>query len=251
MAEVSEEEIVKEMVTKRNKGIIVNYLNIHAFNLATIRKDFREALNSCDILFCDGFGIKLTSKILNSKIGKRMTPPDWVDQLFGEGVKHERSFYFIGDEPHVIQRFIETVSTKYPNIDISGYHHGFFLDNEEVENELLEDLEKKRPDILLIGMGMPRQELWAIKASGVTGNTNMITVGALFRYISGVDKRSGKWITNSGFEWLDRLIRRPRKTYLRYLLGIPFYVFNITWRLIRNMFVRKDLKETTSSSQTN
>ena len=203
------------------KPALVNNVNIHACNLAFEQPNFRNVLNRSEIVFCDGFGVKLAGWLTGNRLGQRMTPPDWIDALFALCQQRGHSVYFIGDEDDVVGLFAKQVMGRYPELDVKGWRNGYFdLDDEAV----LSEVAKAGADIVVTGMGMPRQELWAWEAKEHVGKGVFIATGALFRWYTGVERRAPKWITAFGLEWLARLLAQPRRHFRRYVVGIPkFY----------------------------
>jgi N-acetylglucosaminyldiphosphoundecaprenol N-acetyl-beta-D-mannosaminyltransferase len=214
-------ECIAELVA-RGKPALVNNVNIHACNLAFENDDFRDVLNKSEIVFCDGFGVKLAGWLTGNRLGQRMTPPDWIDDLFALCQARGFSVFFIGDEDAVVAQFSKAVAERFPQMEIKGWRNGFFgLDDEAVMAEVAQ----AGADIVITGMGMPRQELWAWRAKERMGKGVFIATGALFRWYTGVERRAQKWITAIGLEWLARLVARPRRLFRRYVVGIPkFYV---------------------------
>lgn len=207
---------------------LVNNVNIHACNLAFDRAAFRSVLNRSDIVFCDGYGVKLAGLLKGFRLGQRMTPPDWIDDLFALCVQRNYRVYFIGDEERVVKLFVDEVMGRHPNLLIAGYHDGFFDVNGSENDRIVAKIKEADADIVITAMGMPRQELWAANAINKLDKGVFIATGALFRWYTGVERRAPKWITASGLEWLARLIVSPVRHFKRYVIGIPrFY-----WRIL-------------------
>ena len=100
-----------------NQPALVNNVNIHACNLACENADFRNVLNSSDVVFCDGFGVKLAAWLTGKRLGQRMTPPDWIDVPFV--IKTRRSAptfgQFRADKANIqIEIIVGGFSTSYP-----------------------------------------------------------------------------------------------------------------------------------------
>lgn len=207
--------------------IIINYLNVKGFNVAFQDLEFRKILNFSDYVFCDGVGIKLGAWILGKKIGPRMTPPDWIDELFELCEGRGYSLYFLGDTKEVVLSFAETVKRKYPDLKIVGFHDGFFTKDRELSLQVMEEVRRLEPDIILTGMGMPLQEKWAWEAKQHLNKGVIIATGALFRWYSGYERRAPRWITDCGLEWATRLVKSPVKHFRRYVIGLPLFFFRI------------------------
>ena len=206
---------------------MVNNANVNACNLACSDPEFHEILNQSDVVFCDGFGVKIGARLLGKKLGQRLTPPDWIDELFTLCVKRHYCIYFLGDTTEVVALFSRTVKEKHPHLRIVGQQDGFFEPGGDHEIRVMNDINRLRPDIILTGMGMPRQEKWAWRAKGRLGKGVMIATGALFRWYTGVETRAPRWMTQYGLEWLARLVTAPLKHFKRYVIGNPLFFWRV------------------------
>jgi N-acetylglucosaminyldiphosphoundecaprenol N-acetyl-beta-D-mannosaminyltransferase len=205
----------------------INYLNVYGSNLAHKDAEFRTVLNDSDIVFCDGFGIKLGAKILGKKLGARMSPPDWIDELFSLCEARSYKVFFVGDEEEVVSLFLAKVKSAFPKLDIVGWSHGFFNQSGAENEALVKRNNKSCADVIITGMGMPLQEKWAWQNRDSFDKGVFLATGAMFRWYSGYEKRCSKWISNHGFEWLARLVSNPKKLWRRYVVGNPFFLGRI------------------------
>jgi len=140
-------------------------------------------------------------------------------------VRNGFSVYFLGDTEEVVGGFAQQVQANHPELTIAGWHHGFF-DPDSVD--VVEAVATAGADIVITGMGMPRQEFWAFNVKDKIGKGVFIATGALFRWYTGIDRRAPKWVTECGLEWLARLVKNPTRHFRRYGIGIPrFY-----WRVL-------------------
>lgn len=212
---------------RRGRPALINNVNIHACNLAFEQPAFREVLNASDVVFCDGFGVKLAGWLTGNRLGQRMTPPDWIDDLFRLCVLNNYSVYFLGDQAAVVERFALVVRERHPELRIAGCRDGFFDMKDEM---VMAEVASSDADVVITGMGMPRQELWAAEAGRQMQKGVFIATGALFRWYTGYEQRAPKWITNCGLEWLARLLTRPRRNFKRYALGIPLFYWRVIFR---------------------
>lgn len=222
---VDQPQLLEEIdrLAAAQRPALVNNVNIHASNLACSDPEFRDILNKSEMVFCDGFGVKLGARLLGKQLGRRMTPPDWIDELFKLCERRRYCVYFIGDTDEVVALFAAAVKQKHRWLRIMGWHNGFFVHGTEDEIRVTNEIKRQSPDIILTAMGMPLQEKWAWRTRNRLGKGVIIATGALFRWYTGYQRRGPPWMTQYGFEWLARLMFSPRKLFGRYVIGIPLF----------------------------
>jgi N-acetylglucosaminyldiphosphoundecaprenol N-acetyl-beta-D-mannosaminyltransferase len=212
---------------------LVNNVNVNACNLAFDRPEFRRILSESEVVFCDGFGVRWGARLLGLRLGPRMTPPDWIDLLFRRGVAEGWSFFFLGDEPAVAERFAASARERHSGLCVAGTHPGYFEIGSEADDSVVRAIRAARPDVVLTAMGMPRQEIWADRARGRLDHGVLIATGALFRWYTGIERRAPKWLSERGGEGLYRLARNPVRHFRRYVLGVPRFFFRILRERLR------------------
>jgi len=207
----------------------VLHVNAHGLNLATERPWMRDLLNEAEIVFCDGAGVMLGARLLGYHIPQRITYADWMWQLAAFCAGRGYSLYFLGAKPGVAAAAAEQLKARYPALEILGVQHGYFnsaTDHEE-NRRVIAHINQSRPHILLVGMGMPRQEQW-LRDNWDRLQVNVaLTGGAVFDYMSGELRRAPRWITDHGLEWLGRLLIEPGRLWKRYLLGNPVFLARV------------------------
>jgi N-acetylglucosaminyldiphosphoundecaprenol N-acetyl-beta-D-mannosaminyltransferase len=219
------DDIIASIKARKKRKIF--HLNVHAFNIAFKNLDFKNIINSGDIVFCDGFGVKIGAKILGQTIGERMTPPDWIDDLCIALVKNNCSLFLLGDENGVAEKCADKLHEKHPELKICGSYHGFFKKEGEENVEVIKLINSVNPDVLLVGFGMPIQERWIMDNVENLNAKAFISVGAMFRWIAGVEKRAPSFLSSNGFEGVWRLLTQPRKVWRRYLIEVPCFFFKV------------------------
>jgi N-acetylglucosaminyldiphosphoundecaprenol N-acetyl-beta-D-mannosaminyltransferase len=205
--------------------LTIAYANAHALNLSHADPELQAFFNTdADIVFCDGFGVKWAARIAGApEPPERYTPPDWIDALCARCASAGHTIGLLGDAPDVAARAARVLEQRHAGLRIVLTQHGYFdkragsADN----NAVLQQIADARPDVLLVGMGMPVQEIW-LRANRHRINAPLvITVGALFRFISGDHRRAPRWMTDHGLEWLGRLVIEPGRLWRRYLIESP------------------------------
>lgn len=221
-----------ERVIAAGEHSAVMYANIHAANLARSNVLFRAAVEEADIVFCDGQGLRLGALLLGYRLPARFTPPDWIDRLVQLCARYGWRIALVGAAPGVAGRAAERLQEQTGLLETCSYH-GYFAPGSSEEEQLVALLKQFRPDIVLVGMGMPRQEIWAQRMLKQLPPCVIVTVGALFDYIAGVTPRGPRWLTDNGLEWLCRLWFEPQRLWRRYLLGNPAFFFAVLRQRLR------------------
>ena len=210
---------------------VLLYSNAHAVVLAEANADFRAALAAADVVFCDGVGVWLAARWLGAPLPARFTPPDWADRLGRVCAAAGRPLFLLGGTAEAVARAGAALRRMVPGLEVHT-HHGYF-DKAGPENEaVIAQINAVRPGALLVGFGMPAQELWITAHRTRLNATLLLAVGGLFDYLSGVKRRGPRWLTDRGFEWLCRLLSEPRRLGRRYLLGLPRFA----WIVARQKF---------------
>lgn len=219
---------VTESAAARRKAL-VNNVNTHAMNIARRHARFAAILNDSDVVFCDGFGVKIVARLAGVHLGERMTPPEWIDGLFEACAAKGLSVFFLGDEERVATAFAAEVARRHPRLRIAGLHHGFF-DVDGEENQCVVDrINASRADVIVTGMGMPRQELWAHDNLEVLDTGVVVAAGALFRVYAGLARRCPPLLSRHGLEWAWRLAHEPRRLFTRYVIGSAAFLLRVLY----------------------
>jgi N-acetylglucosaminyldiphosphoundecaprenol N-acetyl-beta-D-mannosaminyltransferase len=212
----------------------VLHVNVYGLNLAYEEGWLREFLRSADTVFCDGAGVKLGAYILGDSLPQRITYADWMWQLSSFTQENHLSIFFLGGRPGVADKAAMKLRKRFPDLRIVGVHHGYFEKHpgsQENEN-VLQQINRTHPNILIVGFGMPLQEKWLMENWGRIDADVALTGGAVFDYISGDLQRAPKWMTDNGLEWLGRLLIEPRRLWKRYVVGNPLFL----WRVLKQRF---------------
>jgi N-acetylglucosaminyldiphosphoundecaprenol N-acetyl-beta-D-mannosaminyltransferase len=205
----------------------VMYVNAHVLNQSREFPELRAALEAADLVYCDGYGVRLAAKALDVEIPHRMTGADWIWDLATMCEQSGQSLYLLGSEPGVTAQAAERLRMRYPGLQVAGSHHGYFEPGSPHDDRVVEDINARRPDIVLVGMGTPRQELWVEHNAHRIDAGVVWTVGALFDIVSGKVPRAPHWLADNGLEWIFRLAIEPQRMWRRYLLGNPVFISRV------------------------
>jgi N-acetylglucosaminyldiphosphoundecaprenol N-acetyl-beta-D-mannosaminyltransferase len=202
----------------------VMYVNAHVVNQSRMTPGLGEALRRADLVYCDGYGVRLAARVLGRPIPHRMTGADWIWGLAGLCQASGHPLYLLGSEPPLAREAAARLRHVYPDLDVVGAHHGFFELGSAHNERVIEDINAHRPRIVLVGMGTPKQELWVDRYADRLDGAVVWTVGALFDYVSGRTPRAPRWLADNGLEWIFRLAIEPQRMWRRYLLGNPIFL---------------------------
>lgn len=212
----------------RDRLVIMSYVNIHTLNIAYATPWFREFLNRSYLTFCDGYGVKFAARLTGQILPYRFTPPDFMEMVCEVARSHDWRVFFLGARPGVAQRAAEQIMERLPGLQIQTHHGHFEKAVDCLENrQVLDQINRFQPQILVIGFGMPLQEKWILENISSLQINIAFPAGALFDYLSGTIPRGPRWLTDYGFEWLSRLVIEPRRLWKRYLIGNPLFFWRI------------------------
>lgn len=216
-----------DVIDNDRQALVLN-VNVHCLNLAYDRPWLVEFLNRADLVYCDGEGVVLGARLLNQQLPGRITLADWLWELADFAQARDYSLYFLGAREGVAHKAAQRLQERFPNLRI-GTHHGYFDKTPgSAENErIIELVNDSRPEILIIGFGMPLQEEWLLANWPKLNAHIVIAGGAIFDFISGELKRAPRWMNDNGMEWLGRLLIEPRRLWQRYVVGNPLFVARV------------------------
>jgi exopolysaccharide biosynthesis WecB/TagA/CpsF family protein len=201
---------------------LLNFVNAHCLNVACRNPAYRRALEHSTRLLPDGSGVKLALRLKGERLIENLNGTDLFPPLCAAAQRTGLSLYLLGAAPGVAARVADTMQRRYPGLRIAGTQHGFF---ETADNAaVIADINRSGADILLVAMGVPRQELWLLQHQDQLQATVKMGVGGLFDFYSGRIPRAPQWLRRLGMEWTWRLLQEPARMWRRYLLGNPAFV---------------------------
>jgi N-acetylglucosaminyldiphosphoundecaprenol N-acetyl-beta-D-mannosaminyltransferase len=213
---------------------IVAYANAYTVETATRNANLRKFFNAAaNIVFCDGVGVQLAARLAGlAPPPERFTPPDWIDDLCTRCAALGYRIALLGDKPGVAARAAARLQGKHPDLHIAACESGYFDARPDAEANitLIQRLNAVHADVLLVGMGTPRQELWVHDNAERIEAPAILVVGALFSYLGGAQSRAPRWMTDHGLEWLGRLAAEPARMWKRYLVDLPRFLIKATFR---------------------
>jgi N-acetylglucosaminyldiphosphoundecaprenol N-acetyl-beta-D-mannosaminyltransferase len=205
---------IEEFISNNQQGYLCT---VNVSILMMMRSDLRLAefvTKSC-MTVADGQPLIKTSNYLNTPLPERVTGVELVDDLASLAKKNNWGIYLLGATQEIVSTVASRLEIKHSNTVISGFSDGYF-DKEGAKNRV-QEINNSEAKILIVAMGVPRQEIF-IEENWQDLNTNFIIgVGGSFDVISGVTKRAPVWMQKASLEWLYRTMQEPRRLFWRYL----------------------------------
>ena len=213
-----------------NEKLIINYANANSIRLIKNHKEFKQALKSSDIIHPDGIGIWLASKILNGPmLINRFNFTDCALEFLKNCQENRWSLFLLGSNDNILHSAKINLVNKFPNLNIVGMLNGY---NDVSSKNVIEIINLAKPDILWIGMGTPKQELWIKENKDFLDCLIIQSVGDLITHLASKKVRGPLIVQKMGLEWFIRLIYNPFKYFDRYVLGIPIFLFLLFRELV-------------------
>ncbi len=196
-------------------------------------RELKSIISEADIIGADGVPVVWASKILGQPLPGRVNGTDVMERLIELSDKRGYTIYLLGAKETVIRTAVDRLHQLYPSVNIAGYRNGYF-DTIQDEEVAVREINKVKPDILLIGMGTPMKEQWVKRHKHNLDVGVIHGVGGSFDILGGVTKRAPRWMQKSGLEWFYRLLQEPRRMWKRYLFtNILFLKFMLKASLKR------------------
>ncbi len=197
----------------------VAFLNANSVNHAFDEPRYARVLSSATIRYADGSGMALAAKLLGCPLTSNVNGTDLLPVLAAEAARNDLSLYCLGGREGVAAAAASALKERYPTLRIVGARHGYFEPGSREESQAIADINASRADILLIGLGVPHQDLWLARNRRTLLPPVRLGVGGLFDFFSGRVPRAPKILRDHGLEWIWRLCQEPRRMWRRYLLG--------------------------------
>jgi N-acetylglucosaminyldiphosphoundecaprenol N-acetyl-beta-D-mannosaminyltransferase len=200
-------------------------VNAHTLNLACDDPLYRDVLNSADVVFGDGTGVRLAARRCGVHLKDNLVGTDLVPALMRANVSRRYRYFLLGGTLATAARAAAHVQLAVPGVCIAGHHHGY----SDHPGRVIDQIRRARTDVLLVAMGNPLQERWIAAHRDAVGIPLCIGVGGLFDHWAGNLRRAPRWVRHLGAEWLQILVQQPHK-WRRYVLGNPRFL----WRIFRD-----------------
>jgi len=214
-------KIVEFALTDKTK--FITYLHAHCVNIASSDYAYRSILNNSDGVYADGQGVVWASRFLGIPLPERVNVMDFFDSLAPRLRDEKITIYLLGGTLEVVKKAAEALKKR--ELKIIGSRSGFF--DKTGEEEIIREINRLRPNILMLGMGVPKQEKWFHDHRSELDVNLCWAVGGAFKLLSGRLRRAPGWMINGGLEWLYVGLQDFNRLCTRYLLGNPLFIYRV------------------------
>lgn len=220
----------------KNK-IIGQVITPNVDQIVRIERDsyFKEICDNSELLLVDGHPLIWTAKLYGRPFKEKICGSDLVPKLCEVSAKKGYAVFLLGAAPGVAQQAADNLKKIYPALKIAGVYSppiGFEKDEDEI-NRINEMLKNSSADLLFVGMGVPKQDIFIYENKDKYKIPMSFSIGGTIDFIAGKQKRAPKWIRKIGFEWFYRLIRDPQRMFKRYVIDDSKF-FSLVWKYRRD-----------------
>jgi N-acetylglucosaminyldiphosphoundecaprenol N-acetyl-beta-D-mannosaminyltransferase len=234
--------IISDAIRSGAKRIVANH-NLHSLYLLQRHPRLRQFFDRPMFVHIDGMPLVLLARLLGYPVDRRhrTTYVDWFPRILSAAAAAGWRIYYLGSTDDVVSQGLSTLQENYPGLQVQGRHGFFDVTPAGMENQqVVADIAAFRPHILMVGMSMPRQELWIDNNFDAVPANIFLPCGACLDYVVGAVATPPRWAGRVGLEWLFRLMADPRRLGSRYLLEPWSLLPQFLAELVRRRLFRWD-----------
>lgn len=230
-------EWARDFIARDQRGYICT-VNVAILMMMRSDRRLQSFVNGAALVVADGQPLIWASRVQPNALPERVTGVDLVDVLCGLAAKEGHPVYFLGAKRSVIDTATNRLKARYPALQIAGVDDGYF--GPEDAPQRADAIAKSGAKILIVGMGVPRQEIFLEEQWDRLGVNLAIPVGGSFEVFAGTAKRAPVVVQRVGMEWAFRLAQEPRRLWKRYLVTNSQFLFHLAMsKDVRDRFRRR------------
>jgi N-acetylglucosaminyldiphosphoundecaprenol N-acetyl-beta-D-mannosaminyltransferase len=228
------------MIARRERGDVCA-LAVHALMVAGEDPEMRGALRGATLNVPDGKPLVWALNLLGEHLRDRVYGPELTDRYCARAAaRGHRVWLYGGETPEALDELVRALERRHPGIDIAG---GWSPPHRPLtaqeESDLAARINGDRPDVVWVGIGVPKQEKWMAHMRPLLEAPVLVGVGAAFDFLAGRKRQAPAWMQRHGLEWLFRLSQEPRRLLGRYLRYNPAFVAAFTRQYVRERRARR------------
>ncbi len=227
-------DLIAERVASGVPGYVLTP-NVDHVVMAQRDDSLAAAYRHTFLSLADGMPVVWASKLLGQPLPEKVSGSDLVLPLLQRAARDNWSVYFLGGRPGSCEALVRRLKTELPNLRVVGVDspqlNASAADGQS--QHAFQRVQQARPNLLLVGLGCPKQELWLHRFAPRLPGTVSLGIGASIDFLAGVVTRAPAWMSRNGLEWLYRLIQEPRRMWRRYLVRDPAFLWIVARLMMR------------------
>lgn len=224
---------------KSNNYNGICFINSHCYNVSRKNYIYRNAIKGNNLILNDGIGMKIGMRLFNIHEKENMNGTDFIPEVINLAVNLNKNIYLLGGKPGVVDDVEKNLKKTFINCNIVGKYHGYF--NKEEGKKIINDINSKKVELLIVGMGVPIQEIWLAENNKFFETVRIgIAGGAILDFLSGRISRAPKIMRVLKLEWLYRLILEPKRLWKRYLIGNIQFIYYMIIEKKNSISIKKN-----------
>jgi N-acetylglucosaminyldiphosphoundecaprenol N-acetyl-beta-D-mannosaminyltransferase len=206
---------ISRVISSGRRHHLSGHHNLHSLYLKNADSNVAEFYHRCDDCYIDGKAVLLLLRKgpFPAAGRNRFSLMDTFTCFLEHAQRNSWTVYYLGSSEDVVQKARERIAAEYPGLNIH-LHHGYLRE----DSVIADTINEIKPDILLVGMGMPRQEAWLLRYIDTLDVAVATQAGATLDYFVGAQAKPPVWLSNLGSAWLYRLVHDPARLWRRYLV---------------------------------
>jgi len=233
-------QAITSLITEKRKGYVV-FCTVSSILSARDNPEVARAIAGAELVTPDGMPLVWLGRRRSPRRVERVYGPDFMLEFFA-ATGRQFNHYFYGGQPGVVEAAVERLRARFPDLQVAGYStppreaSGMVSDREAIRQ-----INESRADIVWVGLGHPKQDLWMSTNDEHLQPPVLAAVGAAFDFHAGRKKEAPEWMKKSGLQWLHRLGSEPSRLWRRYLIGNSKFLLFLMLESFRRI-LRKRIK---------
>lgn len=216
------QETVSFIESRIEQKQFLQHVVVNVAKIVNMQKDpvLAESVKACEVINIDGMGVVFGARFLGHDVPERVAGVDLFHELLAMSAKRDFPVFLLGATEEVVNKTAEVVKAQNPNLNIAGYHDGYFFGNKEGDDEeaVVTKIRESGAKLLFVAITSPKKENFINKWQDKLGVDFVMGVGGTFDVVAGKVKRAPQWMQKAGLEWLYRVIQEPGRMWKRYLV---------------------------------
>lgn len=230
--------IERIILLKKTSYICVS--NVHTTVTTKLDKYYKEIINNSFMSIPDGMPLVWVGQKKGYKNMGRTTGPDVMDMVIKMGIKKGYKHYFYGSTEETLKLLKINLEKNFKGIKIVGTKASVFRAlTEDEDKKLIDELNILKPDVIWVGLGAPRQEIFMFEHKDKIDSSLMVGVGGAFSIYAGMVERAPSWFQDHGLEWFYRFLKEPGRLWKRYLITNSVFLWYLFRENVRERRMRK------------